>query len=169
MSLRKAIFDRVVVGVALIFALPVMIVLARRLSQRSENGHSVGRSPDELLCPNRTPAPHSARQPVPDLFAGAQYGQFARQSAVENWFLHGNGNAKLFNVSILAAGDCGFDTFAQPNLTGLHGLSLLSSHISIYHSGEDEVLDLSQPSMAGNALVLRLMMTTTLRLDRRSR
>ncbi len=70
-------------------------------------------------------------------------GNLALQSAVENWFLHGNGNAELFNVTILAAADCGFDTFAQPNLTGLRGLSLLSSRTSIYHSHEDEVLDLS--------------------------
>jgi esterase/lipase superfamily enzyme len=71
-------------------------------------------------------------------------GNLALQSAVENWFLHGNGNAELFNVSILAAGDCGFDEFAQPNLTGLDGLSQLTSRISIYYSGEDEVLDLSR-------------------------
>jgi len=71
-------------------------------------------------------------------------GNLAFQSAVENWFLHGNGNAELFNVAILAAGDCGFDTFAHPHLTGLSGLSLLSPRISIYYSGEDEVLDLSQ-------------------------
>jgi esterase/lipase superfamily enzyme len=50
----------------------------------------------------------------------------------------------LFNVSILAAGDCGFDAFAQPHLTGLNGLSLLSSRVSIYYSGEDEILDLSR-------------------------
>jgi esterase/lipase superfamily enzyme len=54
-------------------------------------------------------------------------GNLALESAVENWFLHGNGNAELFNVSILAAGDCGFNVFAQPNLTGLDGLSLLTS------------------------------------------
>jgi esterase/lipase superfamily enzyme len=71
-------------------------------------------------------------------------GNLALESAVENWFLHGNGNAELFDVSVLAAGDCGFDTFVQPNLTGLDGLSLLSSRISIYYSGEDEVLDLSR-------------------------
>jgi esterase/lipase superfamily enzyme len=70
-------------------------------------------------------------------------GNLALQTAVENWFLHGNGNAKLFDVSILAAGDCGFDAFAQPHLTGLSGLSLLSARISTYYSGEDEVLDLS--------------------------
>lgn len=71
-------------------------------------------------------------------------GILALQSAVENWFLYGNGNAELFNVSILAAADCGFDAFAQPHLTGLDGLSLLSSRISIYYSSRDEVLDLSR-------------------------
>jgi esterase/lipase superfamily enzyme len=71
-------------------------------------------------------------------------GNLALQSAVENWFLHGNGNAELFDVSILAAGDCGFDTFSQPHLGGLDGLSLLTSRISIYYSGADEVLDLSR-------------------------
>jgi esterase/lipase superfamily enzyme len=71
-------------------------------------------------------------------------GNLALQSAVENWFLHNNGNAELFNVGILAAADCGFDAFAQPHLTGLDGLSLLTSRISIYFSGEDEVLDLSR-------------------------
>ena len=59
-------------------------------------------------------------------------------------FFDGNGNAELFNVTILVAGDCGFDTFAQPNLTGLNGLTLLSSRISIYYSANDELLNLSQ-------------------------
>jgi esterase/lipase superfamily enzyme len=71
-------------------------------------------------------------------------GNLALQSAVENWFLHGNGNAELFNVAILASGDCGFDAFGQPHLTGLDGLSLLCSRISVYYSGVDKVLDLSQ-------------------------
>jgi esterase/lipase superfamily enzyme len=71
-------------------------------------------------------------------------GNLALQSTVENWFLHGNGNAELFNVAILAAGDCGFDAFAQPHLTGLDGLSLLASRISIYYSGNDKVLDISR-------------------------
>ena len=70
-------------------------------------------------------------------------GNLALSSAVENWFLHGNGNAELFNVSILAAADCGFDAFAQPNLAGLDGLSLLSSRISSYYSTADDVLKLS--------------------------
>src|SRR5581483_1015485 len=71
-------------------------------------------------------------------------GNLALESAVENWFLHGNGNAVLFHVSILAAADCGFDSFVQPHLTGLDGLSLLSPRISIYYNGEDEVLDVSK-------------------------
>jgi esterase/lipase superfamily enzyme len=70
-------------------------------------------------------------------------GNLALESAVENWFLHGNGNAELFNVAILAAGDCGYDAFGQPNLTGLDALHLLVPRISIYFSTEDEVLDLS--------------------------
>lgn len=71
-------------------------------------------------------------------------GNLALESAVENWFLHGNGHAELFDVSILAAGDCGFDAFAQPHMTGLDGLSQLSRRISVYFSGEDEVLDVSR-------------------------
>jgi esterase/lipase superfamily enzyme len=70
-------------------------------------------------------------------------GNLALQSAAENWFLHGNGNAALFDVSILAAGDCGYDAFAQPNLAGLSGLSLLSSRISFYYSAVDQVINLS--------------------------
>jgi esterase/lipase superfamily enzyme len=70
-------------------------------------------------------------------------GNLALSSAVENWFLHGNGNAKLFDVSILAAGDCGFDAFGQPDLAGLNGLSRLSSRISTYYSNADQVLQLS--------------------------
>jgi esterase/lipase superfamily enzyme len=71
-------------------------------------------------------------------------GNLALQSAVENWFLHGNGNAELFNAAVLAAADCGFDVFAQPHLTGLNGLGLLSSRVSVYYSGEDKVLALSR-------------------------
>jgi esterase/lipase superfamily enzyme len=80
---------------------------------------------------------------VPDLFAGAQYGQPCAFERGGKLFLHGNGNPELFNVSILAAGDCGFDALSQPKLAGLDGLSLLSSRISIYYSTADEVLKLS--------------------------
>ncbi|HTW71473.1 MAG TPA: alpha/beta hydrolase [Acetobacteraceae bacterium] len=71
-------------------------------------------------------------------------GNLALENAVENWFLHNNGNANLFDVSILAAADCGFDSFGQPHLTGLNGLPLLTSLTSIYYSGEDKVLELSR-------------------------
>jgi esterase/lipase superfamily enzyme len=70
-------------------------------------------------------------------------GNLALESAVENWFLHGNGNSELFNVAILAAGDCGCDAFAQPDLTGLDGLSALAPRISVYFSTRDQVLGLS--------------------------
>ena len=70
-------------------------------------------------------------------------GNLALSSGIENWFLHGNGNAELFDVSILAAGDCGFDVFAHPDLAGLSGLSLLSSRVSTYFSGADQVLKFS--------------------------
>jgi esterase/lipase superfamily enzyme len=71
-------------------------------------------------------------------------GNLALQSAVENWFLHGNGNAQLFDLAILAAGDCPFDAFSQPNLAGLSGLGQLAQRISIYHSSADQVLQLSE-------------------------
>jgi esterase/lipase superfamily enzyme len=70
-------------------------------------------------------------------------GNLALQSGVENWFLHGNGNAPLFDVSILAAADCAFDVFGDPNLAGLSALPLLSQRISIYYSSQDQVLNLS--------------------------
>lgn len=70
-------------------------------------------------------------------------GNLALESAVENWFLHGNGNAELFHVAVLAAGDCGFDAFGQPNRAGLDGLPLLASRVSTYYSTEDDVLKLS--------------------------
>lgn len=70
-------------------------------------------------------------------------GNLALQSAVENWFLHGNGNARLFDVAILAAGDCTFDTFDQPNLARLSGLDLLAARVAIYYSHNDHVLQLS--------------------------
>lgn len=70
-------------------------------------------------------------------------GNLALQSATENWFLHGNGNATLFDAAILAAGDCGYDSFAQPSLSALAGLRLLSQRVSIYYSDADAVLKLS--------------------------
>jgi len=70
-------------------------------------------------------------------------GNLALQSAVENWFLHGNGNAQLFDQAILAAGDCSYDTFDQPNLARLSGLDRLARRVAIYYSHADHVLQLS--------------------------
>lgn len=70
-------------------------------------------------------------------------GNLALQSAAENWFLHGNGPAELFDRVILAAGDCDDATFKQPNSAGLSGLSRLAQCISIYYSHGDQVLQLS--------------------------
>ena len=71
-------------------------------------------------------------------------GNLALESAVENWFLHGNSNAQLFDLAVLAAADCGYDTFDQPNLARLAGLIRLAQHVSIYYSHVDHVLQLSQ-------------------------
>jgi esterase/lipase superfamily enzyme len=70
-------------------------------------------------------------------------GNLAFQSAVENWFLSGNGDASMFDLAILAAGDCRYDTFDQPNLAGLSGLVRLAQRVSTYYSHADQVLQLS--------------------------
>jgi esterase/lipase superfamily enzyme len=71
-------------------------------------------------------------------------GNLALYSAVENWFLHGQGAAPLFDLALLAAADCGFDAFDQPNMLGLSGLVHLTKRVSIYYSGRDEVLKVSE-------------------------
>jgi esterase/lipase superfamily enzyme len=70
-------------------------------------------------------------------------GNLALQSAVENWFLHGNGDDVMFDLAVLAAGDCSYDTFDQPNLARLSGLDHLARRVSIYYSHVDHVLQLS--------------------------
>jgi len=70
-------------------------------------------------------------------------GHIALQSAVENWFLNGNGDARMFDVAILAAGDCGYDAFDQPNLAGLSGLDHLAGRVVTLYSHQDQVLHLS--------------------------
>jgi esterase/lipase superfamily enzyme len=60
-----------------------------------------------------------------------------------------DGSAPLFDVAILAAADCGFDAFDQPNTARLSGLGQLSERISIYYSHADHVLQLSQFVNAG--------------------
>jgi esterase/lipase superfamily enzyme len=70
-------------------------------------------------------------------------GNLALDSGVENWFLHGNGNDLMFDLAVLAAGDCRYDAFDQPIPTGLSGLARLSERVSTYYSQEDQVLKLS--------------------------
>jgi esterase/lipase superfamily enzyme len=76
-------------------------------------------------------------------------GNLALESAVENWFAHGKGDAPLFDVTVLAAADCGYDAFDQPNRARLSGLGRLSERVSIYYSHADHILQLSQFVNAG--------------------
>jgi esterase/lipase superfamily enzyme len=71
-------------------------------------------------------------------------GNFALQAAVESWFSHGNGDAALFDEAILAAADERYDTFDFPMPGRLNCLYRLASRISIYFSGVDQVLQLSE-------------------------
>ena len=71
-------------------------------------------------------------------------GNLALQSAVETWFLDGNGTDMIFDQAILAAADCAYDSFAQPNLAQLSGLALLAKRVSVYYSHADQVLQLSK-------------------------
>jgi esterase/lipase superfamily enzyme len=70
-------------------------------------------------------------------------GNLALESAMENWFLNGNGDDMMFNLAVSAAGDCGYDTFDQPDTSGMTGLTHLAEHVSIYFSNFDQVLQLS--------------------------
>ena len=70
-------------------------------------------------------------------------GNLALESAVENWFLHGNGTDIMLDLAVLAAGDCKYDTFDQPSPAGLSGLARLSERVSTYYSQNDQVLKLS--------------------------
>ena len=70
-------------------------------------------------------------------------GNLALQGAVENWFLHGNGDAVMFDDAILAAGDCSYDSFDEPNLARLSGLVRLAARAAIYYSHVDHVLQFS--------------------------
>lgn len=71
-------------------------------------------------------------------------GHVVLQSGVENWFLNGNAAAPLFDLAVLAAGDCGFDAFDQPGLARLSGLSRLAERVAIYYSQFDQVLKVSR-------------------------
>ena len=70
-------------------------------------------------------------------------GNWALQSAVENWFAHGQGPANLFDTTILAAADEVFNSFLYPQPGRLSRLSDLTRKIRIYYSQHDAVLQLS--------------------------
>ena len=76
-------------------------------------------------------------------------GNLALQSGVQNWFLHGNGEAIIFELTILAAGDVRYDTFDLPDPAGLSGLVQLSERVGIYFSRADQVLQLSMVANLG--------------------
>jgi esterase/lipase superfamily enzyme len=70
-------------------------------------------------------------------------GNLALDVAVETWFLNGNGDDMMFDLTILAAGDCGYNVFDQPHLAHLGGLTRLSKRVMICYSQADVVLQLS--------------------------
>lgn len=71
-------------------------------------------------------------------------GNLALQAAVESWFLHGMGDALMFDQAILAAADCDYDAFDQPNLARLSGLARLARRVAVYYSHADGVLKLAE-------------------------
>lgn len=71
-------------------------------------------------------------------------GNWALQAAVEAWFSHGNGDALLFDEAFLAAADEQFNTFDFPEPGRLSSLHRLAPRISIYFSGADQVLKVSE-------------------------
>jgi esterase/lipase superfamily enzyme len=70
-------------------------------------------------------------------------GNWALQAAVESWFMHGNGDAFLFDEVVLAAADEVYNTFDFLPDGRMSALDRLSRRISIYASEEDAVLKLS--------------------------
>ncbi|HZB55161.1 MAG TPA: alpha/beta hydrolase, partial [Reyranella sp.] len=70
-------------------------------------------------------------------------GNWALQAAVESWFTHGNGDALLFDETILAAADEIYNTFEFGPIGRLSPLDRLARRISVYASNEDAVLDIS--------------------------
>jgi hypothetical protein len=73
-------------------------------------------------------------------------GNWALQAAVESWFSHGNGDALLFDETILAAADEVYNSFDFPPPGRLSDLSRLTSRTSIYFSGADMVLPVAMAS-----------------------
>jgi esterase/lipase superfamily enzyme len=70
-------------------------------------------------------------------------GNWALQAALESWFLHGNGDAALFDEALLAAADEVYNTFDFLPSGRMSGLERLAARISTYASSEDAVLKLS--------------------------
>ena len=70
-------------------------------------------------------------------------GNWALQSAVENWFSHGNGDADLFDEAFLAAADEQFNSFEFTRMGRLSGLDRLARHVTILFSEADAVLGVS--------------------------
>ncbi len=70
-------------------------------------------------------------------------GNWALQAAVESWFAHGNGPAKLFDAALLAAADERYDGFDFPPTGRLTALKELATRICTYFSVHDAVLHLS--------------------------
>ena len=70
-------------------------------------------------------------------------GNWALQAAVESWFMHGNGDAFLFDEALLAAADEIYNSFEYMPSGRLSALDRLTRRISTYFSEEDAVLKLS--------------------------
>lgn len=70
-------------------------------------------------------------------------GHLALQSALTNWFAHGNGDAGLFDAAFLAAGDERYDSFEFTPAARLSGLHRVTDHTSILFNNGDAVLGLS--------------------------
>jgi esterase/lipase superfamily enzyme len=70
-------------------------------------------------------------------------GAWALQAAVEGWFVHGKGDATLFDEALLAAPDEVHHSFDFAPFGRLSALNRLSRRISVYYSHADMVLALS--------------------------
>jgi esterase/lipase superfamily enzyme len=70
-------------------------------------------------------------------------GNWALQAAVESWFMHGNGDAFLFDEALLVAADEVYNTFDFLPSGRLSALDRLARRISTYASEKDAVLKLS--------------------------
>lgn len=71
-------------------------------------------------------------------------GNYALAAAVESWFTHGRAGALLFDEALLAAADEQFNTFDFPEPGRLSSLHRLARRISLYFSGADQVLKVSE-------------------------